>query len=205
MKNIVVVLSILALCACDSSKKKVESPDNSVASLEQRLTGFMKLNEEMNLEKIMDYIYPKLFDIVPRNELLKAMKNGFDNEYVKIDLDSMKVDKIHPVFEMDKGSYAKITYSMVMLMSFKNSKDSADANDNSQNELIKASMAEKYGEENVSMDEATGIIRIHTASPMVAVKDELAKEWCFVNLNEGDSMLNKLFSKEVLDKLATYK
>jgi hypothetical protein len=205
MKNIVVVLSILALCACGSSKKKVESPDNSVASLEQRLTEFMKLNDEMNMEMIMDYIYPKLFDIVPRNELLKAMKDGLDNENVKVELDSMKVDKIHPIFEMDKGSYAKITYSMVMLMNFKNSNDSAEAKDNSQNEFIMASIAEKYGEENVSMDEATGVIRIRTVSPMVAVKDELAKEWCFVNLKEDDPMINKLFSKEVLDKLATYK
>ncbi len=204
MKNIVVVLSILALCACGSSKKKAETADAG-APLEQRLSEFMKLNDEMNLEKIMDYIYPKLFDIAPRNEILKAMKDGFDNAEVKVELDSMKVDKIYPVFEMDKGSYAKITYSMVMLMNFKNSKDSAAASDNSQNEFIKASIAEKYGEENVTMDEATGVIRIRTASPMVAVKDESAKEWCFVNLNDDDPMINKLFSKEVLDKLATYK
>jgi hypothetical protein len=133
------------------------------------------------------------------------MKDGFDNENVKVDMDSLKVDKIYPVFEMDKGSYAKVTYSMVMVMKLKNTKDSADANDHSQNELIKATMNEKYGVENVSMDDATGVIRIRTASPMVAIKDNLAKEWCFVNLNDEDPMINKLFSKEVLAKLATFK
>jgi hypothetical protein len=204
MKKIVVIVSILVLCACGSSKKKVESSTTG-SSLEQRLTEFMKLNDEMNLEKIMDFIYPKLFDIAPRKDILQAMKDGFDNEEVKIEMDSLKVDKIYPVFEIDKGSYAKVTYSMVMVMKVKNTKDSADVNDNAQNELIKATMSEKYGVENVRMNDATGVIKIRTASPMVAVKDALAKEWCFVNLNEEDPMINKLFSKEVLDKLATYK
>ncbi len=107
MKNILIALSVLIFCACESSKKKVETADNS-SSLEQRLTEFMKLNEEMNLEKVMDYVYPKLFTIVPRKDLLQAMKDGFNSEEVKVDIDSMKVDKIHPVFEMDNASYAKL-------------------------------------------------------------------------------------------------
>ena len=107
MKNILIALSILVFFACGSSKKKVETADNS-SSLEQRLTEFMKLNEEMNLKKVMDYVYPKLFTIVPRKDLLQAMKDGFNSEEVKVDIDSMKVDKIHPVFEMDNASYAKL-------------------------------------------------------------------------------------------------
>lgn len=205
MKKLFLVLSVLVLCACGSSKKKAEPGTTNAASPEERLSAFMKLNDDMNLEGVMEYIYPKLFTIVPRNELLKSMKESFSSEEVKVELDSMKVDKIYPVFEIDKGSYAKVTYSMVMLMDLNPSKDSAAVKDEEQNEMIRATMAEQYGQDNVSVNEATGIIRIRTSSPMVAVKDELAKDWCFVNLKPEDPMMEKLFSKEVLDKLATYK
>lgn len=204
MKKIVIVLSILVFYACGSSKKKGESSDNS-SSLEQRLTEFMKLNEEMNLEKIMDYVYPKLFTIVPRNELQQAMKDGFNNEEVKIDIDSMKVDKIHPVFEMDNASYAKINYTMLMQMDFNNSKDGAAKNDDEQTEFMRKIMTEQYGEENVSVDGATGIIKIRASSSMVAVKEQSDKEWYFVNMKNDDPMVTKLFSKEVIDKIGTYK
>jgi hypothetical protein len=205
MKKIVVYLSILAFCACGSSKKKVETSSGNSSSMEQRLAEFMKLNEEMNLEKIMDYVYPKLFTIVPRNELLKAMKDGFNSEEVKIDIDSMKVNKIHPAFEMDHASYAKINYSMVMLMDFNNAKDRAAESDDEQSEFMRKTMAAQYGEENVTVDEATGIIKIRSNSSMVAVKEQSDNEWYFVNMKEDDPMVTKLFSKEVIDKIGTYK
>ncbi|GEM_PF-839852 len=204
MKKLVFAFSVLMLCAAGTAQKEAETA-GSATSLEERLATFMRLNEEMDLEGVMDYVYPKLFTIVPRNELLKAMKDAFNSEEVKVELDSMKVDKVYPVFEQEKGSYTKVTYSIVLIMDFNPSKDSIADKDDSQNELIRASMAEQFGEDNVSLDEVTGVLRVRTTSPMVAVKDELSIEWTFLNLKEEDPMMNKLFSKEVLDKLATYK
>jgi len=203
MKNILIALSMLIFCACGSSKKKVETAGNG-ASMEQRLSEFMKLNEEMNLEKIMDYVYPKLFTIVPRKDLLQAMKDGFNTEEVKVEIDSMKVDKVYPAFEMDNASYAKVTYSLVMLMDFNNSKDSTAEVDPEQNEFMRKTMAAEYGDENVSVDETSGIIKIKTSSIMVAVKEKSDKEWYFVNLKAEDPMMTKIFSKEVIDKIGTY-
>lgn len=204
MKNILIALSILVFCACGSSKKKVETAHNG-SSMEQRLTEFMTLNEEMNLEKIMDYVYPKLFTIVSRKDLLQAMKDGFNSEEVKIDIDSMKLDKVYPTFEMDNASYAKINYSMVMLMNFNQTKDTTDKVDPEQNEFMRKTMAAEYGEENVSVDETTGVIKIKASSIMVAVKEQSDKEWYFVNLKEEDPMMTKIFSKEVIEKIGTYK
>jgi len=200
MKKIFWGLSLLILCACDNSKKKSANTGRG-ETIEQRLNAFLKVNEEMDFEKVLDYTYPKLFKEASRSQLLKAMKEGFDNEEVKIELDSLKIITIHPEFKIGDASYARIKYSMIMLMDFKLKKDTGDA---SQANFTKEMLASQYGEENVSLDKTTGIIRIRQTSDMVAVKDEYAKEWCFVNLKENDPMTDKLFSKEVQDKLATY-
>lgn len=211
MKKLVFVFAVLVFCAC-GSKKKTEAGNGS---LEKRLAEFMKLNDEMNMEKMMDYIYPKLFTIAPRESVMKAMKDGFDSEEVKVELDSLKVDKIYPVFEMDKGSYAKVNYSMIMFMDLKKPKDSIDkpVTDHSIGKeypaptatLMQSIMENEFGKENVSVDSQTGSIKVYAKSPMIAVKDEYAKEWSFINFKKDNEMFAKLFSKEVLDKLATYK
>jgi hypothetical protein len=201
MKTLFFACTVLIFCACGSKKTADKSSD---PDLTRRLEEFLKANDEMNLEKVLDYTYPQLFTIAPREEVLKLMKETFDSEEVKVQLDSLKIDTLYPVFRIGKGSYAKVKYSMVMLMNFNVAKDSADAVDTEQNEAIRKGLSQQYGDQNVSMD-ANGIIRIRVKSPMVAVKDEHSKEWTFVNLKDGDSVTDKLLSKEVLDKLATYK
>lgn len=202
MKKLVFVLSVLIFCACDSTKKKVPST-NEGTTLEQRLADFMKANDKMDFEKVMDYTYPKLFTLAPRTQLVKAMKDAFNNEEVKVELDSLRIDTVFAVFKIGDGSYAKVRYTMNMLMDFSVAKDSSDSDDK-KSDYILQSITAKYGAENVSADEKTGIIKIRNTSDMVAIKDEYAKEWSFVNLNKEEPMINKLFSKEVLDKLDTY-
>ncbi|HUR67356.1 MAG TPA: hypothetical protein VMZ03_13480 [Chitinophagaceae bacterium] len=200
MRSFLFACTVLIFCACGSKKTADKETDNT---LTQRLNEFMKANDEMNLEKVLDYTYPKIYTIAPRAEVLKVMRQTFDNDQVKVDIDSMKVDSLYPVFKLGKGSYAKVKYSMLMLMNFKVTKDSADTGGAAQTEMIRQSLAQQYGEENVRMDDK-GIIHIRVKSPMVAIKDELSKEWTFVNIKEGDAMTEKMLSKELREKLATY-
>lgn len=165
-------------------------------ALEKRLADFMDANRAMNMEKVLDYTYPKLFSIVPREQLAEVLKNAFDNEAMTIQLDSLKVDKVYPVFKVENGSFAKILYSMNMLMKMKapgSAKAVADA------------MKGQFGEDKVVVDTATNIVKVRMSSPMVAVKDELAKDWCFVNLRDEDPLMTQLFSEAVRKQLDTYK
>jgi hypothetical protein len=207
MKKIVPVLftvSLLLFAGCKSSEKKPEKLTSTSIPLEQRLDEYMKLNDEMKLEQLMDYIYPKLFTIAPKAEILNAMKEGFSNEELSVELDSVKVEKIHPIFEIGDGSFAKVDYSMVMVMNVTFDGDRTNQADHVQKvKTIAETMKEKYGSKNVKVDEK-GIIRIWEKNKMVAVKDEYAKEWSVVSLKEEDPTMSKIFSKEVLDKLATY-
>jgi hypothetical protein len=199
MKKLLFAFSVLIICACNSSDKKT-GVAGSDDSLKQRLAEFLKATDDMDLEKSMDYIYPKMFTIVPREELVKAMKEGFENENVQVELDAVRIDTIYPVFEMSKGKYAKVKYAMTMLMNFKTSSDNDDT---TSNDMIFKTLAQKYGEEHVSW-EKPGVVKINITSPMVAAKDEFAKEWSFVNLEPEDPISKKLFSQEIMDKLATY-
>jgi len=176
------------------------------SSLERRLAEFMHVNDEMELDKILDYTYPKLYTIVPRDQMLEVLQNTFENENMSIHLDSLQINTIHPVFKLENGSYAKVIYSMNMFMAFKNDREDSltDEKRKERDDFMLSSFSEQYGAGNVSIDPASGYLKIKIVSPMVAVKDEYAIQWCFVNFKENDPITHRLFSKEVLKKLAAY-
>jgi hypothetical protein len=219
MKKLLWALSLVILCACGSKKKGAENATGE--TLEQRLDGFLKANQSLDFEKIMDYTYPKVFKFSSRDQVMRELKDGFSSEVLDISMDSLKVIRIHPVFTMDGGEYAKVEYSMLMLMDVKGDDDETttpadtldktdhainnDAYPAPQTTLMVTLLEGQYGKGNVSADPKTGIIKIRMISDMAAIKDDLSKDWSFINLKSDDpKLLNMLLSKELQEKFASY-
>ena len=168
------------------------------AELSSRLEMFMQYNRDMNFEKMMDYIYPKLFTIAPKEQIKEAMESALNDDELTIKLDSLKTEKIYPLFASGNNRYAKISYSMLILMSTKQQKDSTDMSE------IVPVMQTQYGEENVRFDKKTNTLIIYQKVDMVAIKDELSPEWTFMNLKIGDPLMDSLLDKELLAKFYSY-
>jgi hypothetical protein len=154
---------------------------------------------DMNLEKILDYTYPKLFTIVTREQMKEALKSSFETEDFSATLDSVKLVSILPVFKTKDGQYAKIKHTMLMRMKFKEEMDSADGN------IMIPLMEEGFGKGNVRFDKITNTVIAFINSEMVAIKDEFSPVWSFVNYDTENTMVTLLFSKEVIEKLKEYK
>ena len=172
------------------------------AALTARLNSFIKANDAMDLDKILDFTYPKVFTIAPREKLKEALEEGFNSDDVKVKMDSMQIQKVFPVFTLGAGTFAKIKYSFVMYMTFKESED--EENKQEQNEFMLTMPGETYGQHNVSFDPVLNAIIIKVNSEMAAIKDEYTKEWCFMDMVNNKAMNEVLLDKTILDKLATY-
>jgi hypothetical protein len=167
--------------------------------LKVRVTAMLKVTETKDLEKMLDYTYPKLFTLAPREQIAEAMKNSFETDEFVSTFDSVKIKTIFPVFNSGNGQYAKITHTILMRMEFKEEIDSAQIGD------ILVLMEEQYGKGNVRINLKKNTFSILLNSVMVAVKDEYAKEWSFLNYDEESPMVEQLLSKEVIQKLKEYK
>lgn len=166
--------------------------------LKQRLDSMLQVTEDKDLEKILDFTYPKLFEIATREQLTQAMRDAFETEEFSTTLDSVKLKTIFPVFIIKDGEYAKIKHTMLMRMKFKMSLDSDNSNS------MVTIMEETFGKGNVRLDKEQNSIVIFINSVMVAVKDEFSPVWSFVNYNEKDPISDLIFSKEVIEKLKEY-
>lgn len=167
--------------------------------LKQRIDSVLIVTKEMNFEKILDFTYPKLFTIVTREQMKEALKSSFETEDFSATLDSLNLVSVLPVFTIKNGQYAKIKHTMLMRMKFKEEMDSTDS------EMMIPLMEEEFGKGNVRFDKLTNTIITFMNSEMVAIKDEFSPEWSFVNYDEESSIVNLVFSKEVIEKLKEYK
>lgn len=171
-------------------------------SLVKRVNEMLKLTQLKDFEKVMEYTYPRLFTIAPRDVLVSTMKNAFENDEFTIELDSVKVHTIFPVFVIDDTSYAKVKHTMLMKMKYKKP---YDASDNVNKESMVPLMEQRFGKGKVRFDPIANSLNIFMTPDMVAIKDKTST-WTFVNLNEDNpELLNMIFSKKILDKLKEFK
>ena len=171
-------------------------------SLVSRVNEMLKLTQSKDIEKVMDYTYPKLFTIVPKETLITAMKSAYDTEEFTIEFDSVKIHTLFPVFVINDTSYVKVKHTMLMKMQYKEPYDTADKESR---EFMISLMQEKFGKGNVRFDLVANSLNIFMIPDMVGIKTKTSN-WTFANLDDDNpAMLNMLFSKQVLDKLGKFK
>ncbi len=187
------LLSVLVLIT--STTVTHAQQDTALSRRLQEILGYTQLSE---IDKILDYTYPKIFTLATRDQMKEQLLAALDNEEFTATLDSIRVKTIFPVFSSGKGRYAKISNIMIMRMKFKSAPDSTNE------ELFTQLMGMQFGKENIRFSRAEGVLHVNMLSYLVAIKDEFANEWSFVNYDEESSIVPMLFSKEVVEKLKAY-
>jgi hypothetical protein len=171
-------------------------------TLVNRINQMLKFTQLKDLEKIMDYTYPKLFEFASKELMLATLKESFENDEFNVELDSISIVMIHPVFVVNDTSYVKVKHSMLMRMKFKEPLDTADME--SKNFMVTL-MGVKYGEQNVRFDAVANSLNILMKPDMIGIKDKTTNIWTFANLvDDNPAILEMLFSKAVRDKLNEY-
>ena len=171
-------------------------------ALINRVNQMLAVTQTKDLEKIMDYTYPKLFKIAPRELMIATMKESYDSEEFSIELDSIKIITVFPVFVVADTSYVKVRHTMLMKMKYKQALDTSDME--SKNMLVNI-LEQKYGTGNVRFDAIANSLNISMKPNIVGIKDKSSNTWTFANLDEDNpALLEMLFSKAVRDKLKEY-
>jgi hypothetical protein len=191
------IILLLTLIAASGSVQA-----QSDTSLINRLNAMLKYTQVKDLEKVMDYTYPKLFTIAPKDQLIQAMREAYETDDYIIELDSVAVKTIFPIFKINDTSYVKVNHTMLMKMKYKDPYDTANRESTG---LMITLMEATYGKGNVRFDPAANSLNIFMVPDIVGIKPKTGL-WTFANLDEDNpAMFDMLFSKQVQDKLKEFK
>jgi hypothetical protein len=165
-------------------------------SLQGRLDEYLLANKQKNFEKLMEFIYPELFQIVPKEQMIQVFESVFDNPQMTISMDSLSVCGISKGFNYKVAEYRKVDYYIGMSFRFK---DTAFVKDENKIAMIKEQVKTQMGAEHVKYIPEENRMTIDAKKIMFAIKDNAQSQWMFLGYEPKQvELMKKLIPSEVL-------
>lgn len=152
----------------------------------------------MAFDEVMQYTYPKIFEIAPREQVAAAIENAFDNEEMKI-----RFVHVNPTFtyseikKIDNKSVCLVKYKSAMRMTFERKLEAAEV------EAFTKAFNESGEYEKSTFEQDRNSFFLEGDAAMIAVADESTKgKWTFVNYSKSQAQLAEmLLGANVLKEL----
>ena len=171
----------------------------NLETLKLETTKMYKATSKMNYDEILDYSYPKLFDIITRDQMKEVLEMTFKNEQFSIIfLQNDPNFEYSAIKKIEKKSLVIIKYDLAMAMQFNEPVD-----DETIEIMINAlkSQGESYAD--VKFDKVKNTFVIKGKSTMIGIADELTiNKWKFLNYDKNKRQIAEmLLSDSILNKL----
>ncbi len=186
------VLFIYLLLGASFQIVKAQQVD---AALTKAVDKYIQFSEEMQVDSILKYIYPRLYEIAPKPQIRKAFTDAFNSKEISLKFSNLSVTNIEPVQKFSKGLFTKLVYTATMIIKLNDVKDSAEIDN------TKVLYKEQFGAGNVKIN-AEGAFEINTTENVVAIKDNYSKlKWTFLSIKpEQKAVLKKIIPLEIRKK-----
>jgi hypothetical protein len=152
----------------------------------------------LNYDKILDYTYPKLYKLVPRDKMKEALIatfNGTDEMKVKI----LAVDpnfNYGEIKTIDDQKICLVKHDLSMELTLKETLEEEDVE--MMIDLLKSTMET----EDITFDKEKTTFKINKIATMIAISDELTnKQWRFLNKDKENKLMAMLLNKKVVKEL----
>lgn len=166
-------------------------------AIKKEAQKYYDIMESQDLVKSLDLVYPKLYDIVPRQQMEEAFKGILNTGIFNLRLEDFKIIKISNTTEKDGVKYALVTYSQKISMQL------VEKMEQSVIDKMLVSFKENYGDKNVTYNAATTTFVINHPTSMFAINDpNYGSTWTFLeNKAEMNELLPQIIPAEVVKAL----
>ncbi len=150
---------------------RAESPPVSISNpapvldLAQSLEAYKKATMSNDVEGILSYIYPAVFNLVPRDRLKAIMSEMFASDQ-KANITALEFQDVGAVQNFSKGRFSLVKYQMELQLPHPG--DATPDMDKGMIEVLKSKMGRKT---KITIDEKRGLVLIVKPSVLLAIKE----------------------------------
>jgi len=190
------VFSCLLFAFAAHSQTRQDSLD-----LWRDLKTYGRVNKKFDYDSVLNFMPPKFFSVAPKALMKNGLKRTFESDLFLMNFDTFIYTSVQPLIKFDTVLATMVGYDMALSITFTGEQDSSYA------EMMKESMSEKYGEENVRVS-STNSKKLEIKTPgkkMFALKEPEWDSWKFLEDKRGygderqQKMLDMVIPKAVLD------
>ncbi len=154
--------------------------------LTSEVNNYFDFMTNQNFDGVLDYMYPKVFEMAPREQMKIGMQQMFNAADMKIQFLANDVTNVTDLKQLNGIDYAAIFYSSKMKMTFLTDEEQAEEDKKGFLMFMKATMQTQFGEENVQEELETMSLIIDMNATMFAINDPKYNGWKF--LGNDDAM-----------------
>ena len=166
-------------------------------SSKEDLIKYCEFLTHQQVDSLMQYFHPKLFEFISKEELTKTLRSVYGDSSMVVSLGSPKKINLKKSFILKGVTYEVLTYQFDMNIMFADTTSEA-----SSFEFIYGLMKAQYGKKRVNKNENKESINVLVDSRNIGILDPNQKNWIFINYkSKKDPILGKLLSDKALRKL----
>lgn len=168
-------------------------------SLKVEAQKLFDATKTMDYDKIIDGTYPKVFEMVPKQQMKQILISTFNgNDEMKISLLDIEPDfKFGEIKKIDNQTFCLIDHNFAMELTIKEKIE-----DDDEAQMMIDIFKEAMETEKVTFNKEKNSFTITKVSTMIAIFDDATKNtWKFLNKDKENALAKNLFSKKVLKAL----
>lgn len=190
MKKVTIITFLFISCFTIHAQNKALLEKNIALLYESTVNG--------DYGDALDYTYPRVFEIVPRETLKNAMESTFDTEGFTITVINVPPEfEFKEIIEIDGGYYCLAYHNLSMKMAFEEKIPTESV------DILISGMKNAMEAKEVSFNAEENAITILKRAELIAAADSYSDmNWTFINNEKGKfQMRDMLFSNEILTAL----
>ncbi|WP_312825002.1 hypothetical protein [Epilithonimonas sp.] len=173
------------------------SQNNYENTIKKDLTSFVQNMKSKDMDKAVEHIYPKYFNVVSKEQMKKILNFTYNNPAIKTTILDFKVLDVEKPEKINNEFFSFTNYGFQMNLKI-------DWTSFPNNQQIKAQISDglykKFGKENVTYSSKQDDYIINAKMKACAVSSN-GNEWKFVIVEKDyKSQLLKVLPKKILDQ-----
>ena len=172
-------------------------------NIEKRFDEFYNLIANNNMEQAVEYIPDTFFDVIPKAQMITALKSVMNNKDIDYKILDYKIIEIKDAKLINQNYYSVLSYNSNIHMKFIQVDSLGTPEKKKQRlDLLRAALANTFGTANIKLDEVTGFFMIAAHKKACGISPDGLSGWKFVNIESGQRLLlDRVLPKEIIESL----
>ncbi|MCB0586004.1 MAG: hypothetical protein KDD06_11845 [Phaeodactylibacter sp.] len=171
--------------------------NNDTKAIQQRLDEYFRATEAKDWNKVVDMVYPKLFNLTTKEDMVQLFAD-MEGNGMEFQMKNFKVNSISEPVNFEGERFALVNYSAGMNIRF----TSQSYQDSSMVNMLQDSFEAAYGRDNVKYNKEDNSFDIQADKTMFAIAPTGSDAWAFMENNPGqEGALGELIPEAVKEQL----
>ncbi len=173
------------------------------AKLQSDLQSYLDATYNKDWDRVADMIYPGLYQLAGKEEILRALNNGTESLEYKIDFHPSTGLYIYPAYlEKDQKKYALISYTNNFTMTFHKKPDENELSFKGRMDYTYHKLKQRYADNQVIRGAQPGIFHFKIPKYMLAVYLPEKGSYTFIDFPRDPakaSLLQRIIDQDIID------